>query len=265
MGIGVTYAGPDGSALRPSTIRQLLRTALEPVGRTMYVWGGGWNREDTGAGETARTIGVPERWEQFFREQTAAYDFTKTRFQIEDGLDCSGYVGWVLYNLFYTENGHEGFVMAAEEMASAYASWGWGEYTPPEEVTDYRAGDIMSKPHGHVYITLGSCEDGSVVLLHASPPGVMISGTPAKGGEGSGEDGRSGFTSQALELARTYMQRYYPEWYERYPQIAREAGYRTQFGRMRWNLGDTGLLSDPDGYTELGAAEILKDLYSERP
>ncbi|MFR8999502.1 MAG: hypothetical protein ACLVIY_02750 [Anaerobutyricum soehngenii] len=30
----------------------------------------------------------------------------------------------------------------------------------------------------HVYIVVGSCQDGSVVLVHSSPAGVRLSGTP---------------------------------------------------------------------------------------
>ena len=43
---------------RKSTLKELLLTALQPVGSTMYVWGGGWNEADTGAGPDAVTIGV---------------------------------------------------------------------------------------------------------------------------------------------------------------------------------------------------------------
>ena len=33
-----------------STLRNLLKTAMAPVGSTMYIWGGGWNKADNGAG-----------------------------------------------------------------------------------------------------------------------------------------------------------------------------------------------------------------------
>ena len=32
------------------TIANLLMTAIKPLGSTRYVWGGGWNEENTGAG-----------------------------------------------------------------------------------------------------------------------------------------------------------------------------------------------------------------------
>ena len=38
------------------TLENLLKTALLPIGNTMYIYGGGWNEEDTGAGIEAMTI-----------------------------------------------------------------------------------------------------------------------------------------------------------------------------------------------------------------
>ena len=32
------------------TLENLLKTALLPIGKTMYIYGGGWNEKDTGAG-----------------------------------------------------------------------------------------------------------------------------------------------------------------------------------------------------------------------
>lgn len=40
------------------TLQNFLTIAMQPVDQTMYVWGGGWNEEDTGAGQDARRIGV---------------------------------------------------------------------------------------------------------------------------------------------------------------------------------------------------------------
>lgn len=41
-----------------STVKNLLRTGLAPVGTTLYVWGGGWNKADTGTGKTAKMVGL---------------------------------------------------------------------------------------------------------------------------------------------------------------------------------------------------------------
>ena len=56
------------------SIANLLITALQPVGNTMYIWGGGWNEEDTAAGVEAVTIGVSPRWAEFAKQQNDAYD-----------------------------------------------------------------------------------------------------------------------------------------------------------------------------------------------
>lgn len=233
-----------------STLKKLLQTALKPVGSTMYVWGGGWNKADTGAGKTARTIGVSPKWKTFFKKQTSSYDYNTTKYQIENGLDCSGYIGWSIYNILNTKSGNEGYVMKASDMASNFASRGWGTYTYKTGVNDYRAGDIMSMP-GHVWMVLGQCKDGSVVLLHSSPPGVQISGTATRNGNRN---------SQAVALAKKYMKKYYPAWYKKYPDCSKGSSYLTQSSRMRWDLSGKSIMSDPDGYRKMSAEQILRDL-----
>lgn len=47
------------------TLQNLLKTALMPVGIALYVYGGGWNRQDTGSGNTAMHIGLPQSWIDF--------------------------------------------------------------------------------------------------------------------------------------------------------------------------------------------------------
>ena len=119
------------------TIENFLITAILPVGKTMYVWGGGWNEEDTGAGADACTIGVSPAWAEFAAEQEATYDYDDTRYQIHDGLDCSGYMGWLVYNLLETEDGQPGYVTKATDMAADFATRGFGEFTVAEDVTDW--------------------------------------------------------------------------------------------------------------------------------
>lgn len=151
------------------TIANLLMTAKQPIGQTMYIWGGGWNEEDTGAGVEAVHIGVSSTWSEFAAAQDAGYDYKNTRYQIHNGLDCSGYLGWIVYNVFQQVDGETGYVMKATTMAKTFAEYGWGTYTPAGKVTDWEPGDVMSMK-GHVWLSLGMCEDGSVVLMHASPP-----------------------------------------------------------------------------------------------
>lgn len=247
----------ETTTISKSTLKKFLQTALKPVGSTMYVWGGGWNKADTGAGTEARTIGVSPKWKQFFQKQTAAYDYRTTKYQISNGLDCSGYVGWCVYNILNTTNGKAGYVMLAQKMAKNFASRGWGSYTARGAVKNYRAGDIMSSTCsdcGHVWIVVGSCSDGSVVILHASPPGVQLSGTPSKSGKAN---------SEAVKLATYYMKKYFPAWYKKYPNCAKGSSYLSHYAQMRWDLTGTMVMSDPDGYRNKSAKAILKDLLGE--
>lgn len=235
------------------SIKKLLKTALQPVGKTMYIWGGGWNKEDTGSGVEAVSIGLSNRWLEFTKKQNKGYNYKKTRLQIHDGLDCSGYVGWVIYNLLNTENGKTGYVMLAEKMAKKFADMGFGKYTPAKSVQDFKAGDIMSNKK-HVYIVLGSCNDGSVVLVHSSPPGVQINGTVSKDGNKD---------SQAHRLAQHYMKTYYPQWYEKYPPKALEKHYLTSYSQMRWDIENDKFLYDDEQLSQMNAQEVLKILFQE--
>ena len=208
------------------TLENFLKTALLPVGRTMYVWGGGWNEEDTGAGEEARTLGVSEGWEAFAKAQTADYDYHDTRYQIHDGLDCSGFVGWTVYNVMENESGHEGYVLKSTDTAKTYASYGWGDFLKAEKVQGWLPGDIASMK-GHVWICLGTCSDGSVLLVHSSPPGVRICGTTLVSGAKGG--------SEAIALAESFMSTHCPEWYSRFPDCSVDLNYLTSSAQMRWN------------------------------
>ena len=229
------------------TLQKFLTLALQPVGQTMYVWGGGWNEEDTEAGQEARTIGISSAWKVFFEQQTPDYDYQTTLYQIHDGLDCSGYVGWTIYNLMESTSGNPGYVMKSGEMASTYASYGWGSFTPYSEVKDYKPGDIFSNEE-HVYISLGTCKDGSVLLVHASPPGVRICGTILPDGE----------TSMAVELATSIMSAHYPEWFEKYPSCDVDFSYLTDYDQFQWNA-DT--LLDAHSIQKLSAEEVVDLLW----
>lgn len=132
--------------------------------------------------------------------------------------------------------------------SNRFSKKGFGSYTPFYSVTDWKPGDIMSMK-GHVWISLGMCRDGSVVLLHASPPGVLLCGTSLPDG------GRS----QAVELAESYMAAYYPDWYRKFPNCTRGASYQANSSQMRWS---PQVLSDEEGIRNMGAEEVLKKLFN---
>ena len=101
---------------------------------------------------------------------------------------------------------------------------------------------------GHVWISLGMCGDGSVVLLHASPPGVLLCGTSLSDGS----------RSQAIELAESYMSAHYPDWYRKFPDCTRSASYLEDSSQMRWSLK---VLSDEEGIQNMGAEKVLKRIF----
>lgn len=238
-----------------STLRNFLKVSLAPVGSTMYIWGGGWNKADNAAGKDALRIGLNPQWRSFAGRQRSSYDYRKYRYRHGNGLDCSGFVGWSVYNALHTKKGKagEGYVDKARNLARNYADNGWGSFCSASAVRNYRAGDIMSGP-GHVYIVIGECPDGSVVLVHSSPAGVQICGTVTP-------SGRKG--SEAVKLARKYMKKYYPSWYRRFPDCFRSASY-LNYHQFRWDVRGANVMEDPDHYRDKGAKEILKDLFTDR-
>ncbi|MCC8097246.1 MAG: hypothetical protein LIO44_01530 [Eubacterium sp.] len=236
------------------TIKNFLKTALLPIGSALYIYGGGWNEEDKWAGEEARSIGLSPKWKKFYSENARKgynfrdFDYKNNPELIHMGLDCSGYVGWALYNLFNEERGKEGFVYKSTKAAESLACKGLGSLTKSENIMDYRAGDILGgEKREHIFICIGSCSDGSLVILHSSPPAPMISGTFTPKGE----------KSEAIALAEEYMKKAYTEHFEMFPDVSRPESYLTGFNLFRFF---ENVVSDPEGYGKLPPKDILADL-----
>ncbi len=207
-------------------IRCLMQTALLPVGYTLYIWGGGWNVCDTGAGEDAMRIGVSPRWKAFFCSQDETYDAGKHRYERENGLDCSGYMGWLLYNVLSRYGMPGNYVRKAGEQGPMLAECGFGTWKEAGRVTDWYPGDIMSsEAEGHIFLVLEECEDGSLLICHSSPPGVQVNGTVRP--DGAKE-------SIAVKKAEACMKRISPEWCKRYDQFWKGNSYLTEYGQFRW-------------------------------
>ena len=274
------------------TLENFLKTAMMPVGTTLYIYGGGWNWQDDGSAVQTRTIGVSPDWVRFFEEQdenftykgkdgdeenvdasASYYPFGGYNEYYYAGLDCSGYVGWVIYNTFETENGKEGYVGGATGFAKRLADLGLGTWTQNVEGAGTGAdavdpvilpGDIMSL-NGHVWISLGTCDDGSVVILH-STPSYSRTGQPG-GGVQIGAVGQDE-SCEAYTLADHYMSEYFPKWYGRYPAALKKPENYFHFegekaGLFRWNTGEGGRISDPAGLQKMQPKEVLGLLFGE--
>lgn len=256
------------------TLKNLLAAALQPVGTTLYLYGGGWNWQDDGPARQAVSIGLPQSWVAFFQSQGpdfayradscpahSWYPFGGYNQYYYAGADCSGYLGWTIYQVMHTLSSGGGYVCPAAGMARCLAErWGFGTWSRQAEAGAFRPGDICSVK-GHVWLCLGACRDGSLVILHATP-------SPSRTGKPGGGVQLSGLGStpgcRAAELAKYYMSACFPAWSGRYRAVWKPLDRYTALdgetaGRFSWHLGGAGLL-DPEGYGRLGAEDILSDL-----
>lgn len=236
------------------TVKNLLRTAMQPIGECLYVWGGG---HDAYKGGDALRIGVNPKWKSFYNKQGASYDYTKHRYEYGNGLDCSGFVGWAIYNVMNTKNDYVGggTTTTSTVFPSFLKNKGWGTYKNTTEVK-FKTGDVVSMD-GHVWLVVGQCDDGSVVIIHATPPVVQISGTVTP-------DGKT--NSQAVALADKYMKQYYPDTVKKYNLSIGSKAYLYGTGlngvnRFQWNTA-SGVVKDPEGYLKMKPEQILNDLYT---
>ena len=317
MFIAEDYTAPVSGVPGKLTLKNFLATAMEPVGTSLYVYGGSWDWQDANSSNQSMTIGLPQSWLDFFQSHNADYTYRDDNDPAHSyywrgyneyyygGPDCSGYVGWSVYNLMNTESGSvadgdKGYVMSATSQAKNFAEeQGWGtidygevkknpdgsifveqgdEDTPNKchrtfQPEDFKTGDIFSM-NGHVWICLGKCQDGSLVILH-STPSDSING---KGGGGVQINGvGTSKNCQAVKLAEEYMSKYYPQWWERYHEVYKNFdsyttvkdsadpksldGFNRVGGKFSWTLGNT--LTDNEGYAKMSADQILADLFQD--
>ena len=273
------YEPPVSYTPGEKTLKNFLAAAMQPVGTALYVYGGSWDWQDVGSSQQSTTIGVPQTWIDFFQSQDENYTYRNNEDHAHSyypheawnqyyfaGVDCSAYVAWCVYNTLNTQSGGEGYVMSSTGMAKNFAQdRGFGTWT--QEIAgpeDFHTGDVFSM-NGHVWICLGVCEDGSLVILHSTPSDSKT-GQPGGGVQISGV-GESA-DCQAVALAQEYMSKYFPAWSERYDAAFKTYSSYTSFsgssaGKFTWNLNEGGVLADPDGYANMTADEILADLFDE--
>ena len=147
--------------------REVIRHALTLVGKVNYFWGG-----------KSLTIGWDSRWGTTM-EVTAAGSSTTGTFR-PYGLDCSGMVDWVFYNVSGGEYiiGHGGGAHAQHNYCDPIS---WEEALP---------GDLVFYPEDtHVGIVGGRDGNGELLIIHC-----------ASGANNVVITGASGFTSVARPL-----------------------------------------------------------------
>ncbi len=229
------------------TIKNFLRNALQPIGSTLYIWGGGHDDAD------ATRKGLNPQWKTFYNSQSSSYDYNNHRFEYGNGLDCSGYVGWCIYQIMESKSGGTFYTTVSGDVPSTNAARGFGtQYTQSQlSSSNYKfvAGDLAGDS-SHTWIVLGQCADKSLVVLHSTPPCVQIGGTPTPSGS---------YSSKAISLAQKYMKNYYGSTVKKFSLGSSTGNYAKRGNIMRWN---TKTLSDPDGYRNKRAAGILKDLFT---
>lgn len=230
------------------TLTDFLTSACLPLANTLYVWGGGWNEEDTGAGYEAMQYGLSPQWLKFYNEQKYGYDFESHRYEIHNGLDCSGYIGFAMYNTFGNKYSENGYVLKSSQMAQAYASMGLGTVFN-EGYNDFEVGDICSMVK-HVWICLGKYPDGSALILHASPPGVRICGTVFSDGS----------KSLATAAAERIMSKHFTEWYSLFPDCGGRADFIWASTPFRF---DESVLPDVDNLKSMDPEEMMDLILSK--
>ncbi len=246
-----TDPGNAGYAPGGRTIKNYLLGALVPVGRVLYVWGGGWN--------DAARIGLTKTMTNWYKSQSSSYDYNNYRdlsvANRAKGFDCSGFVGWCAYQTMHnTSNQTGGYTVVSGEVGGTYVARGWGSTMNQNYLSGQnyvlKAGDIGYN-EGHVWIVIGQCKDKSVVIVHSTPQaGVQIAGTTTPSGS---------YNSQAQALAAAYMKKYSGTTkYEYKPSVG---NYIKQYSFFRWNRNT---LADPEGYMNKYADAILADLFASK-
>ena len=218
---------------------------IQPVGNTLYVWGGGHDAWTDGDG---LRIGMNPKWRQFYNQQGASYNYTKHRYEYQNGLDCSGLVSWAVYNTYNTKSNQKetGYSSTSTGFPDYLTNKGFGSHGKVSGGT-FTPGDVVSMT-GHVWVVLGMCSDGSLVIVHATPPVVQISGTVNTAGSTN---------SEAVKLASAYMKKYYSDAAGKYNLCIASKAYVNNVDRFQWSSGS---MRDPDGLRNMTAAQVLEKL-----
>ena len=137
--------------------RAVVEAALKLYGKVNYFWGG-----------KSLVIGWDSRWGQL--KQVWADGSPTTGTFRPYGLDCSGYIDWVFYN------------MSGGKYIIGHGGGAHAQHTYCTEITwnEARPGDLVFYPEDeHVGIVCGRAEDGGLLVIHcaSSANNVVITGT----------------------------------------------------------------------------------------
>lgn len=126
--------------------KDAVETALSLVGKVGYFWGG-----------KSLVIGWDSRWGQLTKVWAAGNSTTGTYRPY--GLDCSGFMDWIFYNITGGE-----YVLGRGGGATAQHS-----YCTPVSQAEAQPGDLAFYPDdSHVGIVVGQREDGKLLVCHCS-------------------------------------------------------------------------------------------------
>ena len=121
--------------------------------------------------------------------------FQNTDIPMETDWNCSGiYSDGQFYNTYNTKANQSAYVTTSTKFPSHLAEKGLGTYKTVSGGT-FTPGDVVAID-GHVWMVIGMCSDGSVVIVHATPPVIQIGGTVTPSGSNN---------SEAVQLAQAYM------------------------------------------------------------
>ena len=251
-GVSSIKLSPVGTVTRAAgaerTIKNYLLNALQPCGRVLYIWGGGWNQ--------GNIKGVPSSWTDWYNSQGSSFNYNNYRdlsaANRAKGLDCSGFVGWAAYQIMQSSSyAGYGYTVVSGSVGGSYIGRGWGSILTQSQLaaSGYKMypGDIGYDAN-HVWIIVGQCKDKSCVVLHSTPQaGVQLSGTPTPSGN---------YDSRAVQVCERYM-RLYPG-FSRFPYRTSCGNFITRSNYFRWNRST---LADPDGFMNMNAEQVLSNLY----
>jgi hypothetical protein len=94
---------------------------MEPVGTSLYVYGGAWDWQDVASSNQSTAIGLSPSWIDTFQSQDDTYTYKKA-----DNPS--------------TTDGQTGYVQSSTKMAKQFAANGWGTWTQTFELRGLSAG-----------------------------------------------------------------------------------------------------------------------------